>query len=141
MMRPMTISRQPLIAIELALLTLTTSYFFIVVAFFVNGLHRYSYDALWWQQTPAAGDFPFTEPAGLGLMGFVFLLLAILIATIGSVIVPVASVWVTAMIRPHWPALSWQERGLWFASTAAGIVATAIMWSPLGRSIATWVFD
>jgi hypothetical protein len=133
--------RRSLIVIELVLLALIGYYFFIVFAFFGNGLHHYSYDDIWWQRTPTAGDFPFTEPASLGLVGFVLLLAAMLIATIGSVVVPVASLWVAMKIRSQWHALKWPERGLWFITTAGAGIATLIMWSPLGRAITTWIID
>jgi hypothetical protein len=134
-------SRPALLISQLIMLGLTSSYFFTVGCFFANGLHHYAYDDIWWQRTPNAGDFPISELASLGGLGAAVLFTAMMVASLGGALLPAAAWWLTARVRSQWPGLRWYERSLWLVITAATLIATVIMWSPLGRAILTWITD
>jgi hypothetical protein len=134
-------SRPALLISQLVMLALTSCYFFIVGCFFANGLHQYAYDDLWWQRTPGAGTFPIGELAGLGGMGTALLFTGMMVASLGGALLPVAAWWLTARGRSLWPGLRWYERSLWLVTIGSALIATAIMWSPLGRAILTWLTD
>jgi len=120
---------------------LAAYYAFLIVAFYSNGLHHYTYDQIWAQQTPNATDFPFSGAPDLGLFGLLFLLIAMIIAGLGSFILPITAFVALIFLIYCWKQFNWREQATYLCILICSTPIVIVMWSSLGRSIATWIAD
>ena len=100
----------------LGVLLIVAFYYFLVCAFYINGLHHFTFDQIWFQNTPGSGNFPFssrTYPFSVNAAGFFLIFPAIFISGTAQLFFPLYSMALIGMLGVRWRTMSWGARVLW----------------------------
>jgi hypothetical protein len=141
MQQPSRVAHVVIVLNSWLLLLIVSIHAFWVSAFFVNGLHHYAYEDIYWQRTPSAGHVPFTALSHLPTFMDVALMAAMVVHPFGSVVLPLQVVWVGSRLRWNRDVLPWTTRMFALGALALAVPMVVFLWSPLGSTITTWLMD
>ena len=122
------------------IILIVAGYTFLIAAFYLNGLHHYSYGDIA-AQTPNVGNSTLSGSPYFVTLNVQLLVGGLLIAGFGPYVLPFAVLGLSGTLLGQWTRLRWYESLGWISVILSAVLIHNVMRSPLSRSIFTWLLD
>ena len=123
-----------------AIILIVADYSFLIAAFYLNGLHHYSYGEIA-AQTPNVGNGTLSGAPYFVNLNMRLLVWGLLVAGFGRSVLLLAVMGLSVTLIGRWTRLRWAARLGWISVILSALPMLSVMRSPLSRSILAWLLD